>query len=85
LISLKSSDAILADEYCSDKGQTGHIMWQSARSISPLRCDLCGGVMTFVRRLAASGADVHMALYRCEQCQHTITRPIEGDEREHRR
>jgi hypothetical protein len=57
-------------------------MRQLVRPVRPLRCELCGGVMKFVRRVAAPGTDLSMALYQCEQCRHTVTKSIEEDERE---
>jgi len=49
------------------------------RSIRPMRCELCGGAMKLVRHLPAPGGNVNSALYQCEQCRHTVTKPIEGD------
>ena len=35
--------------------------------------------MKFVRQLPVSGGGVNMALYQCEQCRHTVAKPVEKE------
>jgi len=46
-------------------------------SLKPMRCELCGGVMKLVRQASAPAEGAAVAIYRCEQCQHTVSRPVE--------
>jgi hypothetical protein len=48
--------------------------------LTPLRCALCGGPMKLVRTTSAPDAQSQLALYRCEKCRHTVTRPLEPSE-----
>jgi hypothetical protein len=48
-------------------------------SLTPPRCELCGGPMKLLRRLPATGAQPQMVLYQCEQCRHTMTRQFEDE------
>ena len=48
--------------------------------LTPLRCALCGGPMKLVRPTSAPDAQSQLALYRCEKCRHTVTRPLEPSE-----
>lgn len=45
------------------------------KSWKPPHCELCGGVMKFVRRVSPPDAQVAISLYRCEGCGHTVSLP----------
>jgi hypothetical protein len=47
-----------------------------------LRCEIRGGLMKFVRRVPTPSTELSLAFYQSEQCRHTVTKPIENDERE---
>jgi len=49
--------------------------------LTPLRCVVCGGPMKLVRRIAAPDAQLQLAVYQCEQCQHIVTLPAEDEAR----
>jgi len=48
--------------------------------LTPLRCEICGGPMKLVRPTSAPDAQSQLALYRCEKCRHTVTRPLDPTE-----
>ena len=37
--------------------------------------------MKFVRKISASDAQSELAVYQCEQCQHTVTLPAQDEAR----
>lgn len=55
-------------------------MWPpDTSSMLPLRCEICGGVMKFVRSTPRLGAHPELATYQCEQCRHVATLPVEDE------
>jgi hypothetical protein len=48
-------------------------------SLTPPRCELCGGRMKLVRRVLGSDVQARRALYQCEQCRHTMILPAEDE------
>jgi hypothetical protein len=37
--------------------------------------------MKLIRKISASDAQSHLAVYQCEQCRHTVTLPAEDESR----
>jgi hypothetical protein len=45
--------------------------------LSPLRCELCGGVLKPVRSTPRLGGYSELVTFKCEQCGHIVTKPVE--------